>query len=465
MGNRKSRPESESPLNQQLCETQAIGSITDLLDLVIGHILSYLDRMSLIAVAQPCVAMRDAAYRPQLWRGSCVDLSKLEKIDRKIGRSLTTRNITALSLEFASERRTAREVKKPLRACSTTVANITTILITLDYYLPLTQFGDFSSLQNVALDFILSDAQHHQLPACLLPLHNVENLIFIVAFENHPCDCFSMIMKSLPKLRELTLGLMYNFDPGQYVTCVPDILPNLKHLSLSTLRTTETEHTKPCTIKDTLRRFPALESVEIGELQEITAHSSGELIPPNVNPLKLRGFRMKRTAHILSLRPGVFSSILLITSGLRMLELVTTRLRIPGLSQELTKLNNLEILIFSRKRNLVPSSESGLLSCITNLKFLYSLIGIDCSRHMTVLPPGIRFLTAFDASDGQQPHQVLLERTTNGLCHRIRKYSPKWHQAHGTYRFRPDEKDEESMLMENFQEGLWCRKQTTDPYR
>ena len=271
MGNRKSRPESESPLNQQLCETQAIGSITDLPDLVIGHILSYLDRMSLIAVAQPCVAMRDAAYRPQLWRGSCVDLSKLEKTERKIGRSLTTRNITALSLEFASERRTAREVKKPLRACSTTVANITTILITLDYYLLLTQFGDFSSLQNVALDFILSDAQHHQLPACLLPLHNIGNLIFIVAFENHPCVCFSMIMKSLPKLRELTLGLMYNFDLcrpelakmkvfnnpmtikpsrnltklcvyqgllGQCVTCLPYILPNLKHLSLSTLHTT-----------------------------------------------------------------------------------------------------------------------------------------------------------------------------------------------------------------------------------
>ena len=274
MGNRKSRPESESPLNQQLCETQAIGSITDLPDLVIEHILSYLDRMSLIAVAQPCVAMRDAAYRPQLWRGSCVHLSKLEKIDR----SLTTRNITTISFESASERQTAREVEKSLRACSTTVPNITTILITLDYYLPLRQFGDFSSIKNVALDFILSDAQHHQLPACLLPLDNVVNLIFIVAFENQSVDCFSMIMKSLPKLREPTIGLMYNFDLrrpgpaklkvfnnpmiikpsrnltklcvyqgllGQCVTCLPDILPNLKHQSLSTLRTTETEHTKP----------------------------------------------------------------------------------------------------------------------------------------------------------------------------------------------------------------------------
>ena len=255
--------------------------------------------------------------------------------------------------------------------------------------MPLRQFGDFSCLKNVALDFILSDAQHHQLPACLLPLNNVENLI--LAFENHPRDCFLMIMKSLPKLRELTIGLMYNFNLrhpslakmkvfnnpmtikpsrnvtklcvyqgllGQYVTCLPDILPNLKHLSLSTLRTTETEHTKACTIKHTLRRFPALESVEIGELQEITAHSSGELIPPNVNALKLRGLRIKRTAHILILRPGVFSSILQIASGLHMLELVTTKLRIPGLYQELSKLNNLKILIFSRKRNLVPSSRT-----------------------------------------------------------------------------------------------------------
>ena len=488
---------SSKQVDRRSSETESY-SIFSLPEHVIIKILCMLDNWSLTRAVCTCPTLRRIAYNSvKLWRHSVVNLARLDSMSERTALSIKYRGIPAIELsewrlgtrKSVSRKRFLKRMLKVIDTLPISETDTDTFMLSNRIW-PIIRCEYFHSFDPTKLVVMMSGSSHATWKFFRWSMYDfskvfpqLEQLTFIVNLEDdssysdspgHSLNSFRTVdfgyhaLYGLDKLRDLTIGKTYHHFSGEKFPQVfhnlwpalnvypllerlhiysgklshnavhlKEMVPQLKHLHLGQLIVGDSieQDDQLSLVQSLLDGFTSLTSFQF-KVQDDIRSSKTLTLPESVNAVGVCG-----PVPISSLFDAL--ARLNHSNMIHMLEVGSTSDQDKFMStsseqclvQLLEKLRCLEILILSRKLNIIVAAE--LSEMIRRKTTLSSVIGIELGIRAD-LPAHVRYITATCGSNAPaQQYQSLLCRSSVRKWAFVEQYSSDWHEAFGTAFFYP----------------------------